>query len=279
KSIDDQYYKDLEDLKNKHLNTSAENVERDRLLKERERQLEEENIRHAKAQGDTRIKQTAQINDENYQNQLAAFGDMEMLYETYTGKTGDHSEAIVNAFKEPLKFLPEETKEKFKESMQGAIDGCSEKESSLFDKAKSLASGFIGTFTRIFDIHSPSRRFRKMFRQNFEGAELGSDDEKGKLLKQADDIGETYVKRMKIGLDKSDLIAKMRAGIDRGKSLVAQTLSAKVVHDVDISSENNNRIVVLKGDIKTAINIDGRETAIALTPYVSEELAYEEVFA
>ncbi len=279
KSIDDQYYKDLEDLKNKHLNTSAENVERDRLLKERERQLEEENIRHAKAQGDTRIKQTAQINDENYQNQLAAFGDMEMLYETYTGKTGDHSEAIVNAFKEPLKFLPEETKEKFKESMQGAIDGCSEKESSLFDKAKSLASGFIGTFTRIFDIHSPSRRFRKMFRQNFEGAELGSDDEKGKLLKQADDIGETYVKRMKIGLDKSDLIAKMRAGIDRGKALVAQTLSAKVVHDVDISSENNNRKVVLKGDIKTAINIDGRETAIALTPYVSEELAYEEVFA
>lgn len=278
KSIDDQYYKDLEELKSKHLNVSAENVERDKLLKERERQLEEEDIRHAKAQGDTRIKQTAQINNENYQKQVAAFGDMEMLYETYTGKTGEHSKEIVNAFTEPMKYMPDDVKEKFKESMQGAIDGCSEKESFLFDKAKSLASGFIGTFTRIFDIHSPSRRFRKMFRQNFEGAELGSDDEKAKLLKQADDIGETYVKRMKLGLDKSDLIAKMRAGIDRGKALVAQTLSAKVVHDVDISSENNNRKVVLKGDIKTAINIDGRETAIALTPYVSEELAYEEVF-
>lgn len=40
-------------------------------------------------------------------------------------------------------------------------------------------------------------------------------------------------------------------------------------------SEDNERKYNLKGDIHTSINIDGRETAVALTPYVSEELAWE----
>lgn len=115
------------------------------------------------------------------------------------------------------------------------------KKDSLFSKAMELANGFLGTFNRIFDRHSPSRAFRKMFRQNLEGAELGTDDEKGNLFKKSDEVAETYTKRMKHGLDKGNLVAKMRAGVDHGKSLVAQTLTAKVLHDVDVSSGDKNR--------------------------------------
>ncbi len=279
KAIEAEYNEEINKYKDKGIYDQEAARARWNAGQKREEAEKEENTRNLNALNTIRNEQQKILDDKNYQNQLSAWGNLESLYETYTGKVGKKSQDIVDAYFAPMEGLDKDTKETYKKAVSGAIQGCEEKKDSLFNKAIELASGFLGTFNRIFDIHSPSRRFRKMFRQNFEGAELGSDDEKGKLLKQADDIGETYVKRMKIGLDKSDLIAKMRAGIDRGKALVAQTLSAKVVHDVDISSENNNRKVVLKGDIKTAINIDGRETAIALTPYVSEELAYEEVFA
>lgn len=274
KSIDDQYYKDLEELKNKHLNVSAENIERDKLLKERERQLEEEDIRHAKAQGETRVKQTASINDENYQKQVAAFGDIEMLYETYTGKTGEHSKEIVNAFTEPMKYMPDDVKEKFKESLQGAIDGCSEKEGSLFSKAQSLANGFIGTFKRIFDIHSPSKVFEKIFGYNIEGGELGAENEAKNLYKTAGKIGGTFTKRLKDSLSFDGLISRMREGVEAGKELLTDTLTSRVLHDVDLEIDKNNKKFALKGDVYTKIDIDGREVAVATTPYMSEELAW-----
>lgn len=279
KAIEDEYNEEISKYKAKGLyDQDAARAKFNAGLKKEEAEREE-NTRNLTALDQIRNAQKQVLDDENYQNQLAAWGDLESLYETYTGKVGDKSQNIVDAYYAPMENMDEETKEKYKDAVSGAIQGCEEKKDSLFNKAIELADGFLGTFNRIFDIHSPSRRFRKMFRQNFEGAELGSDDEKSKLFKQADDIGETYTKRMKLGLDKGDLIAKMRAGIDCGKALVAQTLSAKVVHDVDITSEKNNRKIVLKGDIHSVLNIDGRETAIALTPYVSEELAYEEVFA
>lgn len=278
KSIDDQYYRDLEELKKKGYNTSLENVERDRLLNERKQKLEEEDTRHAKTQSEIRNNQSKILGDENYQNQLAYFSNLESLYEVYTGKTGEHSEEIVSAFFTPMKNMPEEARATFMDTLNGAIQGISDMSYTLYSKASEIANGFLGTFNRIFDRHSPSRAFRKMFRQNLEGAELGTDDEKGNLFKKSDEVAETYTKRMKHGLDKGNLVAKMRAGVDHGKSLVAQTLTAKVLHDVDVSSGDKNRKVILKGDIHSSFNIDGRETAIALTPFISEELAYEEVF-
>ena len=278
KSIDDQYYRDLDVLKKKGYNSSLENVERDRLLNERKQKLDEEDTRHAKAQAEIRNQQSSILADEDYQNQLAYFSDLESLYEVYTGKTGEHSEEIVNAFFTPLKHMPEEARTAFQDTLNGAVEGISDMSYTLYSKAEEIANGFLGTFNRIFDRHSPSRVFRKMFRQNLEGAELGTDDEKSSLYRQADDVAGTYTKRMKQGLEKSDLISKMRAGIFRGKEIVAQALTAKVLHQVEPVSDSDRK-VIFKGDIHTSFNIDGRETAIALTPYVSEELAYEEVFA
>lgn len=279
KEIDDKYSKEIAEIRKKNVTDTQKAIEEGGVLRNKEEEKTAENTRNINALNTIRNEQQKILDDKRYQQQVSAWGVLESLYETYTGTMGEKSQDIVDAYYAPMENLDADTKKLYKDAIQGAVNGCEEKKDSLFSKAMELANGFIGTFNRIFDIHSPSRRFRKMFRQNFEGAELGTDDEKSKLFKQADDVGETYVKRMKLGLDKSDLIAKMRAGIDCGKELVARTLSARVVHDVDISSEDSSRKIVLKGDIHSVLNIDGRETAIALTPYVSEELAYEEVFA
>ena len=268
----------LREIKEKGLSDDHEAREKQKARHKADEEIIAENTRNINALNTIRNEQQKTLDDENYKKQVAAWSSLESLYETYTGTIGEKSQNIVNAYFAPMKNLDADSKEAYKKAISGAIDGCEEKKDSLFSKAIELANGFIGTFNRIFDIHSPSRRFRKMFRQNFEGAELGTDDEKSKLFRQADNVAETYTKRMKVGLDKSDFIEKMRAGIDHGRALVTQTLTAKVLHNVDVTSQDSNRKVVLKGDIHSVLNIDGRETAIALTPYVSEELAYEEVF-
>ena len=245
--------------------------------KKKEEETDESN-RHINSLNSIRNQQQKTLDDKNYQQQVSAWSTLEALYETYTGTMGEKSEDIVSAFFTPMENLDEDTKKVYKDAVQGAVNGCDEKKDSLFGKAMELANGFLGTFNRIFDRHSPSRAFRKMFRQNLEGAELGTDDEKGKLFKKSDEVAETYTKRMKQGLGKGDLVAKMRAGVDHGKTLVAQTLTAKVLHDVDVSSGDKNRKVILKGDIRSSLNIDGREAAIILTPFISEELAYMEVY-
>lgn len=245
--------------------------------KKKEEETDESN-RHINSLNTIRNQQQKVLDEDNYKNQVAAWGNLESLYETYTGKMGEKSGDIVAAFFAPMENLDEDTKGLYRDAVQGAVNGCDEKKDSLFSKAMELANGFLGTFNRIFDRHSPSREFRKMFRQNLEGAELGTDDEKGKLFKKSDEVAETYTKRMKHGLGKGDLVAKMRAGVDHGKSLVAQTLTAKVLHDVDVSSGDKDRKVILKGDIHSSLNIDGREAAIILTPFISEELAYMEVY-
>ena len=276
KEIERKYNEDIEELKAKNLNDIEEANEADRLLYEKEKAKEEEKTRNFKRIKEIRNEQQKVLDDENYQNQVAGFETLESLYETYTGKTGEHSEEIVSAFLKPMKNMPKETQYNFKEAVQGAIDGISEMGDSLYNKATELAGGFINTFRNMFDIHSPSRVFRKMFRQTIEGGELGAEDEAKNLYKTGEKIGNTFTERMKNSVATAGLISKMKSAVSAGKALVASKLTATVLHDINLNDEQNNKKVVFKGDIINHIDIDGRETAVALTPYISEELAWED---
>lgn len=253
-----------------------EAVELGRIANEKDNALTEENTRHKKKLGDIRNKQQELLNDDNYQNQLTAFINLMGLYETYTGKTDTKAQGIVSAFIEPFDDLPDETKDKFKSAMQGAYDGLDEKQYSLFNKAASIAGSVINTFKKIFDEHSPSKVFKKIFKYTLAGGADGLDDEAPKLYKQADDVASTFTKRMQAKVSADGLVAKMRSAVNAGRALVAQKLTANVVHDVNMKNDDNNKKVVLKGDIQTHLGVNGREFAIATVPYISEELAWED---
>ena len=131
------------------------------------------------------------------------------------------------------------------------------------------------SITSSFDIHSPSRVTKKIFRQVVEGGEGGLDEEAPKLYGIENEITQTFTKKLRIGISTEGLIAKLRAGIAEGRAFVAQALTAKVVHDVNLNTEDANRKVVLKGDIVTHMDINGREFAVATSPYMSEELSWQ----
>lgn len=56
------------------------------------------------------------------------------MYETYTGKTGEHSKEIVDAFFTPMKNMPKDTKESYSQSMEGAIKGLDEKRTACISR-------------------------------------------------------------------------------------------------------------------------------------------------
>lgn len=273
KAIEDEYSRAIRELSLKDLNQTEFIFERQKIIDKKKKDLREEETRHKKEQAEINEKREKIYSDKNYQNQLAGFMSLESLYETYTGKTNESAKGIINAFYGPMAQMKPETKKNFEQALQGAIDSCEKKKDTLWYKATELADGFIGRFKKMFDIHSPSRVFKKIFKQNIEGAELGVDDEKNKLYKQADNLAEIYTKRLKLGLDKGELLSKMRAGIDYGKELVTKTLTAKVLHNIDVSSDDNRK-AIFKGDINAIFKVDGREFAVATAPYISEELEW-----
>lgn len=276
KKINDDYYADLKELNGKKMNESLKMNERDKLLHQKEQAEKEENTRNSKKIAEIRNSQQKILDDKNYQNQLSGFSALESLYETYTGKTNKHSEEIVNAFFTPMKNMPKDTKESFSRSIEGALQGLEEKKNSLFLKAAEITGGYINTVRKMLDEHSPSKVFKKIFAYTLEGGENGLDAEAPKLYKHADTVASTFTERMQAGISADGLVSKMRSAVSAGQSMLRSKFTADVNHNVELMSEDNERKYSLKGDIHTSINIDGRETAVALTPYVSEELAWED---
>lgn len=273
--IEDDYYEKLKEVNNSTMNESLKMNERTKLLNEKEQAEEEENTRYAKKIKEIRNSQQKILDDENYRNQVAGFTSLEALYETYTGKTGKHSEEIVSAFFTPMENMPKDTKEKFQSAVDGAIKGLDERKDTLFFKAAEIAGGFINTFKKMFNINSPSRVFKKIFKYVIEGGEVGVDDEAPKLYKQADDVASTFTKRMQAGISADGLVSKMKAAVSAGRAFVAQKLTANVVHEVELHNDDNDKKYFFKGDVVTHLNIDGREFAVVTAPYMSEELAWE----
>ena len=277
--LETEYKDKIAEIEDEKTASFVKESEKKDALSEYNRKKREEDLRHENEILTNRNTQNEVMGDENYQNQLSGFLVLEGLYETYTGKTNKQSQNIVDAFFEPMENMDEDTKNKFEDSMNGAIRGLEKKENSLYYKAAQIAGSFIQKFKEMFNIHSPSKVFDEIFGYNLQGGEKGLDREAPKLYRKADTIGDTFTKRMKDRINTSGLISKLKAGVAEGKAIVGEALAAKVIHNVDLNTPDDNCKFVIKGDIHTHMGIDGREFAVATAPYVSEEIAWKGEFA
>lgn len=273
--IASNYNTELYKISNANLTDTQKSLMAGTVLRNKEKAEEKENARYSKELGEIRNKQGKALSDEKYQDQLVAFLSLMGLYEQYTGETDTKARGINSAFLGAFDNLDEDTKQSFIDAMEGAKTGLSEKQDSLYSKASEISGSVINIFRKMFDEHSPSKVFKKIFGYTLEGGENGLDAEAPKLYKQADTVASTFTERMQAGVSADGLVSKMRSAVSAGQSMLRSKFTADVNHNVELMSDDNERKYKLKGDIHTSINIDGRETAVALTPYVSEELAWE----
>lgn len=274
-AIEAEYSRAIDGLKYQQLNNTEFIFERQKIFDKRDKDLATENTRHKTEQAKIAEEQQKVYGDKNYQTQLANFMGLEALYEVYAGKTNKSAENIVKNFFDPMEGMDEETRKAFQDSLEGALKGLEDKKMSLYYKADEIANGFISRFRKIFNINSPSKVFKQLFGYNIEGAEIGTENEAKNLYKTADKVGGTFTKRMRDSISVGSLIAKMREGVAAGKELLTETLTSRMLHDVNLEVDDSNRKVYMKGDIYTTVEIDGREAGVALAPYVSEEMAWQ----
>lgn len=113
--------------------------------------------------------------------------------ELYGGKLTDKQKDNVNRILDALDRLPSGTKQVMKNAMTPMLDEMEKKEPSLFKKATSIAEGILTRLRKTFDIHSPSRRTRKIYNEVMMGSFLGLEDYEEKLYSKADNIAKNVV--------------------------------------------------------------------------------------
>lgn len=110
--------------------------------------------------------------------------------EMYGGKISDETRKMVNAVMDSYDKMPDGARNTMKQTMEGMLNGMQEREPSLFTKATGIANGILARLKKSFDIHSPSKKTRKIFKQVMQGSELGLEDEEKNLYNKAENIAE-----------------------------------------------------------------------------------------
>ena len=215
--------------------------------------------------------------DKNQQDQLSTWMGMLSQTELYGGKISNEDKKLVDGIIADYDRLPPKCQENMNESMQGMIDKIKERAPELYADATSVADNILSIFRKKWDIHSPSKEFKKIFSYAMQGGENGLKDEAPKLYKQADEVASTFTNRMKAGVSADGLVSKMRAAISAQKVVIAQEIASKTSFSnelLDAIKKIGDKSFLAKGEVQTRINVDGRELAVALTPFVSEEMAF-----
>ena len=114
--------------------------------------------------------------------------------EVQGGKLDKETKKVVDEILNSFDSMPEDSKKIMGETMQGMMNGMKEKEPSLFKKATGIANGILSRLRKTFDINSPSKKTRDIFRYVMKGAELGLEDERKKLNAEADKISKEVLK-------------------------------------------------------------------------------------
>lgn len=232
-----------------------------------------------KDQGDAEAAIQKLNGDKKVQKQLDTWLSLQSNATMYGGQLSDKSKKISKGVVEAFQDMPTDCKDTMKEAMDGMLEGMEEKEPDLYAKASGVAGSFINLIRDVFDIHSPSRVMKKMFKSVLQGGEVGLDVETPNFLKKARDMADGFILAAQKRLNSQNLVARMKAAVFNQRSELsssfADTLKYKIGVEVDSVKQSQQQKVIATGDIKTSINIDGRELAIAEMPYITEELAFE----
>ena len=181
--------------------------------------------------------------DTEAQNQAGTLMDMAANVTLYGGKIKNNTEQLVDGVLTTLETMPGPAKETAIETMNGMIEGLESKEAELYAKAETIANGVIARLKKALDVHSPSRKTRKIFNYVMKGNILGLDDEKEKFYSKADEIVSGMIKRFSgAEIDTSFITEKMNHAIAMKRAQMQIDMAGKDVENSTVSGEDKDPI-------------------------------------
>ena len=166
------------------------NEKQKQMKRSQETKLHEENM--SKIWDDL----TKNMTDEQ-KEQLGVYLDLVAQTELYGGQIEDATEQTAAGIVASFDNLPDDMRDAMSNALTPMLDEMERMEPVLYAKAESIANGILSRLRRAFQEKSPSRATRKIFRYVMQGGELGLDDEEPKLLNMAEDIGTSFISRMR----------------------------------------------------------------------------------
>ncbi|MEG0133560.1 MAG: hypothetical protein RR782_05435 [Clostridium sp.] len=236
-ALEAEYNRHIEAVKDSNGNGVGEFIRHNKEIKG----IEDE---HANEIARIRESEVADLNA-NVINQAAALLEMVANTELYGGQVSDETKAIANGIIDNFDKLPPETQESMKNAMNPMLNEMQKAEPGLWSKATSIADGILARLNKSFDIHSPSRVTRKIFKNVMLGAELGMNDETSNLYEQTDDISKGVLEKFNATkFDVTSLANKMKATVD----FETARTSAGVVASSNYKAEQVKRNVTNNND-------------------------------
>lgn len=192
-------------------------------------------------------KQIRDSMDETAQNELGAWVGMVSNTELYGGELNGESQKTFDGMINIISDLPKRAKKKITEMMEGMLQGIQDKEPSLFKKAANIANGVINKLKTVFEIASPSKVMRRLFRQVMDGGILGEEDKADEMIETAEDAAkgvESVFEGIEPSINNTKLEEQIRSYIGDGlpRQFAALKSSQKQVQQgINASYNNDNR--------------------------------------
>lgn len=158
-----EYNSKVETETSRH-NSAIEGIENNSLLTQfnKNSAKSQEQYRHQEEMKDIWNDMYKNMSEEQ-EKELGTWLAMVSQTEMYGGKIDDKTKDIVDKIIESYDSMPKKTQEAMKNAMEPMLTEMEKKEPSLFAKASGIAEGILGRLKKSFDIHSPSRKMRKIF--------------------------------------------------------------------------------------------------------------------
>ncbi len=159
-----EYNKKIEDENKRNIYT-LEKIQNNGLLTQYNKNAskEQENYRH---QEETKKIWNQMYKDmsEEQANELGVWLAQVTQTEMYGGKISEETQTMVDNIMDSYDSMPKKTREAMKNAMSPMLTEMKNSEPSLYAKASGIANGILTRLKKAFDIHSPSRKTKEIFK-------------------------------------------------------------------------------------------------------------------
>lgn len=158
------YNWEQEQEENRH-NETINSIQNNKLLNtyNKNKAIQAENYRHTDEE--KRIWEKMYKNmSKSEAEQLGVWLAMLSNTEMYGGDISKENQKMVDTIMKSYSVMPKGTKDAMKNAMKPMLEEMEKSEPSLFTKAQGIADGILNRLRKAFDIHSPSRKTRAIFK-------------------------------------------------------------------------------------------------------------------
>ena len=193
---------------------------------------------------------------EEEQKQLGILIAMGTNTEVYGGQLDEKTQSFITSVINAYGQMPKKTKNVMKDVLDPMMDEMEKKEPVLVAKAKSLGKGILTALRNAFDIHSPSKKTRDIFRNVMLGMLEGIDVEENSILNKINSFSKKITDSLNTDLNdykldfSKDFTTSMYGNINSNNSIdVSDSLANKI--SGQLAMVLNNQVINVQLDAHT----------------------------